>query len=96
MVVLFELCIWLAWLDRRKHRVSEEQEAREREERLLATASITPVAAAHTTEHGAAGDDGWSGGDLQQEFHEYPELPGGQSLEEPSPDAGESKSTDNP
>jgi sec-independent protein translocase protein TatC len=35
MLVLYEICIWLAWLDRRKNRLSEEQEAREAEERLL-------------------------------------------------------------
>lgn len=34
MIVLYEICIWLAWLDRRNNRLAEEQEAREREERL--------------------------------------------------------------
>ena len=36
MIILYEICIWLAWFDRRKHRMQEEQEAREREEQLLA------------------------------------------------------------
>ena len=35
MIILYEICIWLAWFDRRKNRVREEQEARERMERLL-------------------------------------------------------------
>lgn len=34
MIVLYEICIWLAWLDRRKNRIEEEREAREREERI--------------------------------------------------------------
>ena len=34
MIVLYEICIWLAWLDRRNNRLDEEREAREREERL--------------------------------------------------------------
>jgi sec-independent protein translocase protein TatC len=34
MIVLYEICIWLAWLDRRNNRIEEEREAREREERL--------------------------------------------------------------
>ncbi len=38
MLILYEICIWLAWFDRRKHRRAEEQEAREQEERLLAQA----------------------------------------------------------
>nr|MCU0751224.1 twin-arginine translocase subunit TatC [Akkermansiaceae bacterium] len=28
MIVLYEICIWLAWFDRRKNRMQEEQEAR--------------------------------------------------------------------
>lgn len=34
MIVLYEICIWLAWFDRRNNRIEEEREAREREERL--------------------------------------------------------------
>jgi hypothetical protein len=34
MIVLYEICIWLAWLDRRNNRIEKEREAREREERL--------------------------------------------------------------
>ncbi len=47
MIVLYELCIWLAWFDRRKNRLAEEQQAREQEERKL---------------RGTAGDDGWHEG----------------------------------
>jgi sec-independent protein translocase protein TatC len=35
MIILYEICIWLAYFDRKKSRLKEEQEAREREERLL-------------------------------------------------------------
>jgi Tat protein translocase TatC len=35
MIVLYEICIWLAYLDRKKARIREEQEARERIERLV-------------------------------------------------------------
>lgn len=60
MLVLYELCIWLAWLDRRKNRVAEETEARESEERLLADG---PINSDVSYEHG---DEGWC--------DEYPEL----------------------
>lgn len=35
MIVLYEICIWLAYFDRKKARILEEQEARERIERQL-------------------------------------------------------------
>lgn len=41
MLILYEICIWLAWLDRRKNRLTEEQEAREREEERLALGEET-------------------------------------------------------
>ena len=34
MVILYEICIWLAYFDRKKQRIREEQEARERTEYL--------------------------------------------------------------
>lgn len=40
MIALYELCIWLAWFDRRRLRIEEEREAREAEERRL----LLPVA----------------------------------------------------
>lgn len=39
MIILYEICIWLAWFDNRKNKVAEEQEVREREERHAALAS---------------------------------------------------------
>jgi sec-independent protein translocase protein TatC len=41
MLILYEICIWLAWFDRRKNRKTEEQEAREREEQRLASGEAT-------------------------------------------------------
>jgi sec-independent protein translocase protein TatC len=35
MIILYEICIWLAYFDRKKNRILEEQEARERMERQL-------------------------------------------------------------
>ncbi len=36
MIILYEICIWLAYFDRKKNRIKEEQEARESMERQLA------------------------------------------------------------
>ncbi len=36
MIILYEVCIWLAYFDRKKNRIKEEQEARESMERQLA------------------------------------------------------------
>jgi sec-independent protein translocase protein TatC len=54
MVVLYEICIWLAYFDRKKARIREEQEAREAEERRLRR-----EAAAESAPADEAGDDGW-------------------------------------
>ena len=35
MIILYEICIWLAYFDQKKNRLQEEQEAREQEERRL-------------------------------------------------------------
>ncbi len=35
MIILYEICIWLAYFDRKRQRIKEEEEARERAERLL-------------------------------------------------------------
>jgi sec-independent protein translocase protein TatC len=87
MIILYEICIWLAWFDRRKNRLLEEQEARERAEKPLLQQTPEPTAAQpdpdpwqdpnpqqnpHVHE---AGDDGWTGEQAQQEFHDLPELP---------------------
>jgi sec-independent protein translocase protein TatC len=70
MLLLYEICIWLAWLDRRKNRLAEEQEAREREERLLAAGTTT--AADDPYERG---DDGWTVDYDRHEFDDLPEKP---------------------
>jgi sec-independent protein translocase protein TatC len=67
MIVLYEMCIWLAFLDRKKNRVREEQEARERMERILRQQenSATPDTSIDPDEDGwhshphETGDDGW-------------------------------------
>ncbi len=74
MIVLYEICIWLAWFDRRKNRMSEEQEAREREERLALQSPAAEPDPWHD-EHNYhepyhSGDDGWT------VDHPEPELPG--------------------
>ncbi len=64
MLILYEICIWLAYIDRNKARVREEQEARERAERMLAIEEKRRAAADdeshdpwHDGEH--SHDDGW-------------------------------------
>lgn len=100
MLVLYELCIWLAWLDRRKNRIAEEAEAREREERALAAGPIAAGAeeendAESATPHDAPteydhdypaepGDDGWNEEYPQQEFHDDPYV--GELTDEEPPD----------
>ncbi|MGD7653594.1 MAG: twin-arginine translocase subunit TatC [Verrucomicrobiales bacterium] len=61
MIVLYEICIWLAWFDRKKNREQEEQEAREREERI-AMAGTAGAAAVVSDDDGGDGDqlDPWS------------------------------------
>lgn len=73
MIVLYEICIWLAWFDRRKNRMQEEQEAREREERLLASPHLAATAvAAEATYDGENNDsddkqvDPWD-----NEYHQH-------------------------
>ena len=74
MIILYEICIWLAYFDQKKNRVREEQEARENMERLVlrqreAEAAAPPDDLGHDTAHDenpqqdshstADGDDGW-------------------------------------
>ncbi len=98
MIILYEICIWLAWLDRRKNRMAEEQEARERAE--AAPAGEDAQAAGSESgywppdaedsqpdpyadlENGNE-DDGWSADYADDEFDENPEIPGTE------PDAGD-------
>jgi sec-independent protein translocase protein TatC len=79
MIVLYEICIWLAWLDRRKNRVSEEREARESEERRLASAAGAGDAGQETFHADEGGDDGWNDAYEPPETNdqlEFPEVTG--------------------
>lgn len=87
MIILYEICIWLAWFDRRKNRLLEEQEARLRAENPFLPADTQATAAEPDPDpwqdihpqqdpHPAeAGDDGWTEESPQQEFHDPPDLP---------------------
>ncbi len=66
MIILYEICIWLAYFDNRKAVRAEEQEQRERMERLLldrdrepATYPVEPEDSHRAENHPEAGDDGW-------------------------------------
>ncbi len=87
MIVLYEICIWLAYFDRKKNRLLEEQEARERIERqLLREEQMRAEAAEEEAEwHDEypqkdhhdhdAGDDGWHDEIVQKDHHSSDELP---------------------
>lgn len=88
MIVLYEICIWLAFLDRKKNRVKEEQEAREsmerqlaREERMRAEAASQPPPAEtdwhdeHSHKDYESGDSGWHDEYHQQDHHTSDEIP---------------------
>lgn len=102
MIVLYEICIWLAWFDRRKNRLAEEQEAREREERLLQAPHTEPAAPEPATDpwHDESsspeetGDDGWTGELPQQDFHDDPVLPESNAETPDAVDGGDSPTTD--
>ncbi len=69
MIILYEICIWLAYFDQKKIRAREEAEARERMERLLLRENQTETAVApyepehdpwdDEDAHKVADDDGW-------------------------------------
>ncbi len=88
MLVLYEICIWLAWLDARRNRQAEEQEAREREEQRLAAGDEELPSDDHHDPYdhghyddpyhhaGESGDDGYSDAYEQQDFHDdFPDNP---------------------
>ena len=88
MIVLYEICIWLAYFDSKKNRIKEEQEARENMERLLlreeeAKASAPPESEAWHDD--LAGDDGWHDEYPQKDPHSSDELP----VIDPAPSAGD-------
>ncbi|MES2440948.1 MAG: twin-arginine translocase subunit TatC [Verrucomicrobiota bacterium] len=88
MIILYEICIWLAYFDRKKARLKEEEEARENMERLLLreekrkaeeaaeekawNEGAEPESSHHSDE---AGDDGWHEEYPQQDHHASDELP---------------------
>jgi sec-independent protein translocase protein TatC len=89
MIILYEICIWLAFLDRKKNRVREEQEARESMERQLAREEQMRAAAAaqtsppvlqdwndgYSTKGNEGGDEGWHDEYPQQDHHACDTLP---------------------
>ncbi len=89
MIVLYEICIWLAYFDRKRNRIKEEQEARENMERLLRREEeMKANAPQETTEDYHAhesGDDGWHDEYPQKDPHFSDELP---AIDE-TPPAGE-------
>ena len=74
MIILYEICIWLAWLQARKERKAEEAEARERAAYRLANPlpepepepEPSPTTPESTDDSGDHGDHGWQA--------EYPDL----------------------
>ncbi len=88
MILLYEVCIWLAFFDRKKARIREEEEARERAERLALIeekrqADAAAYAADATWEHDSPDsyhdhDDGWHD-DYHHHEPPHPE-------DEPTPD----------
>ena len=99
MIILYEICIWLAYFDRKKARIKEEEEARENMERLLLREEGTVAAAAdnHCDEKGwhdedahnihqsdESGDDGWHDEYPQKDPHFSDVLP---HIDPPAADA---------
>ncbi len=99
MIILYEICIWLAYFDRKKARIKEEEEARENMERLLLREERAVAAAAdnHCDEKGwhdedahnihrsdESGDDGWHDEYPQKDPHFSDELP---HIDPPAADA---------
>ncbi|MCP5547086.1 MAG: twin-arginine translocase subunit TatC [Akkermansiaceae bacterium] len=86
MIVLYEICIWLAWLDRRKNRRAEEEEARERAEREAlwearqAERGAEDEETTDAEETEESGDDGWKPEDEPR--YDYPDV---SSETEPNP-----------
>lgn len=102
MILLYEVCIWLAYLDRKKQRILEEQEARERMERLLVyEESVKNAPDIKTDDDGwhdshppypEPADDGWHDEIPQQDPHATDEIPNIPVLTD-SPSAEEPETT---
>ena len=92
MIILYEICIWLAYFDRKNNRIREEQEARESLERQIAREEkmrAEAVTQDHTEDHDwhanhpESGDDGWHDEYTQSDPHATDEIP---ELDETPPD----------
>jgi sec-independent protein translocase protein TatC len=82
MIILYEICIWLAYFDRKKNRIQEEQEARERmerqllrEEQMRAEEEQAGSNDWHANHPEESGDDGWHDEYPQHDPHASDELP---------------------
>ena len=87
MIILYEICIWLAYFDRKKARLKQEQEARENMERLLLREekrraeeaaeekAWNDAVEAEDAHNHHSGDDGWHDEYPQQDHHASDELP---------------------
>jgi sec-independent protein translocase protein TatC len=88
MIILYEICIWLAYFDSKKNRIRQEQEAREsmerqlaREEKMRADAASQPTSAEpdwhdeYPPKDHEGGDDGWHDEYHQQDDHSSDQLP---------------------
>ncbi len=71
MILLYECCIWLAWLDRRKQRERDAQEAKEHEEWLQRRAKER-LEAAEKGEDGEENEDTTLAGDPYHDHYEDP------------------------
>ncbi len=98
MIILYEICIWLAYFDSKKNRIKEEQEARENMERLLRREEEMKANPPAETEDWHAdypqydhhahepGDDGWHDEYPPKDPHFSDELP---AIDETPPAAEE-------
>jgi sec-independent protein translocase protein TatC len=70
MILLYEICIWLAWLDERKQKRKEEAEARERAERRAAYIASKPDGGGDDDDHDPDPDGNTppSAGDLETHY----------------------------
>jgi len=101
MVILYELCIWLAWFDRKKNRRKEEEEAREEEERRLRRLAISDSQpdVEDVVEHGDSGwhDDHYHDADhpdYQHPEYHHPDYPETENFEPDPPPTDASPRTD--
>lgn len=69
MIILYEICIWLAYFDAKKNRQKEEEEARERIERQLAREEEMRAAAALSASEAGDDEKGWHDEHDQIEHH---------------------------